>query len=304
MLTKIFNLLILLNLTIAIQAYSGCSGNTRISEKSLTEEQKTLLDNIKDSKLKEQAKAAFQHLYKDIINKESGLLIMALDIKDRSKDKSKRRDEEEIVEDIEILLRLGIDVNDKNCGSMALRYALGVGQDKVAQFLLQQPGVDIDYLDPQTGKTPLHEAVTSASAETVKLLLDKKPNVNSYSHRTKQQGDIVYGRYGTPLHNLLFKPKETFKMKLVDKEGWYVEQEYEGLEDYLKERERILNLLLNFLGIDINVKDSAGDTPLAYVQEQIDDLNAPYRWKRKEDIQELQFLNLVRAALIGLGAKQ
>jgi ankyrin repeat protein len=168
--------------------------------------------------------------------------------------------------------------------------------------LLQQSGIDIDYIGSQRGRAPLHEAVANAPAAIVKLLLDKKPDVNIYSYHTKQQGNIAYGRYGTPLHNLLFKPKETFKTCLIAREGWHIEQGYGGLEDYLKEREKVLSLLLNFPVIGINISDSAGNTPLAYVQRRVNDL-ASASWRRKEYMQELQFLNLARAILVGMRAK-
>jgi ankyrin repeat protein len=125
-------------------------------------------------------------------------------------------------EKTEVLLNFGADPNIGNPNPLlfASKY-----RNLPLMRLLVDAGADVNYSEPGTGITPLHEACSRNRYEVASFLIEKGANVNA------SEGS----RYGTPLH---------------------------AAATYF--RKKICELLLRN-GARIDSKDDLGDTPLLVV---------------------------------------
>lgn len=65
--------------------------------------------------------------------------------------------------------------------ALALHLAVENGHDEIAKHLILSCGVDVNSLDQESGKTPLHRAVEAGKMKTLTLLLNNGADVNGKS---------------------------------------------------------------------------------------------------------------------------
>lgn len=81
------------------------------------------------------------------------------------------------VESLKILIEKGCNLNGSNNKELSvLQKAIAIGIDESVQLLLEN-GVDVNYVIPKTGRTPLYYACFRKSKKLVSLLIDYGANV-------------------------------------------------------------------------------------------------------------------------------
>ena len=119
---------------------------------------------------------------------------------------------------------MGKDSKDIN-----LIYAASEGNIEEVRHFLKE-GANVNFRDPENGRTPLHLAVNEMHVDCVKLLVESGANVKI---KSKEEGK-------TPLHEL----------------AW-------GRQEDAQSEKEICEILLA-AGADVNAENDIGATPLVY----------------------------------------
>lgn len=158
---------------------------------------------------------------------------------------------------VEMLLNCSnIDINAQdNLGNTALIHAVYTGRQEIVDLLLKRKGIDVNSQN-EVGKTALIYAVIDDNEELVKLMLNYpgiEVDAEDNQGLTAFAWAIKLGRE---------EIVKQFLKKGADINKRYAD-EFTGLMYAAEEgHSRIVNLLLNQPGIDINAKNTEGETAL------------------------------------------
>ncbi|MDR2807021.1 MAG: ankyrin repeat domain-containing protein [Puniceicoccales bacterium] len=154
---------------------------------------------------------------------------------------------------IEKLIKAGVNINaqDKD-GDTPLHWAVMKKNSEAVKLLLEQPGININAQD-KDGDTPLHLAVKNKDSETVKPLLAhgasvKIPNKDSYTvlELAQLNAEKVPPEIQQLVKNHIVQCQTNVLFNLLKKE--------------LPSVDKVKKLINK--GVNINVKDNAGNTLL------------------------------------------
>jgi ankyrin repeat protein len=145
---------------------------------------------------------------------------------------------------LKAVLEAGLDLNSLDLGR-ELWNAAFFGHWKIADFLIAN-GANVNWIEPETGETPLHSALCKAGRPhylfTIKLLVENGADVNSKTIPGKETGAFmrdVRTKGETPLHRAAAYGDEQMISYLIDH------------------------------GADRQARDAHGDSPLTWASEHL-----------------------------------
>jgi hypothetical protein len=106
-------------------------------------------------------------------------------------------------------------------GVSMLSLAIRKRNRNIAEYLLES-GADIDHINEDRGTTPLMEASVRGEAELVKLLLDKKPNMNIQSKNGQTALMMAVGEGYSEIAKEFFR--EGIDLSIIDHLGMTAEK--------------------------------------------------------------------------------
>lgn len=144
---------------------------------------------------------------------------------------------------IRMLIDAGANVNAQNSfGQVPLHYTSSIPE--IARMLIQA-GADVNSKD-QNRETLLHYAVRHNNIEITRMLIDAGADVNAQN---------IFGQ--TPLHQAIYIPK--IARMLIDAG---TDEHTQNENTVMKDKPEIARMLISAQGVDINIQNKNGQTPL------------------------------------------